>query len=60
MFYIDYELVRQITEDRRAEAMATSLRRRKKTPPAPPAETESAEVIELVFGAHCESDQIGA
>ncbi|MFP3883096.1 MAG: hypothetical protein ACLFRT_04385 [Actinomycetota bacterium] len=58
MFYINYELARQILEDRRSEAraahrraMAERVMRRRE---------EHAKVIELEFGTRCETEQIGA
>ncbi len=60
MFYINYDLARQIAEDRRAEAMARAARRRGQTRQVVPRIEEHAEVIELAFGAYCETEQIGA
>lgn len=60
MFYINYDLARQIAEDRRAEAMARAARRRAQTRQVVPRIEEHAEVIELAFGSHCETEQIGA
>lgn len=60
MFDINYELAKQIIEDRRAEAMARAAHRRARAQNALPQREEHAEVIELDFGAHCETEQIGA
>lgn len=60
MFFINYDLARQIAEDRRADAKAAAARRRTHTRRVVPRRDEHAEVIELAFGAHCESQQIGA
>lgn len=60
MFYINYDLAKQIAEDRRAVAMAASARRRAHTRRVAPRSENHAEVIELAFGAHCEAEQVGA
>lgn len=60
MFYINYDLARQITEDRRAEAMAAAARRRAHTRRVVARSEEHAEVIEIAFGTHCEAEQVGA
>lgn len=60
MFYINYDLARQIIEDRRAEAMARATRRRARAQKVAPRREKHAEVIELEFGAHCDTEQIGA
>lgn len=60
MFFINYELARQIAEDRRADARAASVRRRTQPRRKRPRREEHAEVIEVAFGAHCESKEIGA
>lgn len=60
MFYINYDLARQIAEDRRALAMAVSARRRAHAQRVVPRREEHAEVIELAFCAHCETEQVGA
>lgn len=59
MFYISYDLAKQIAEDRKARAMAASTRRRTHIRPEMPRSEEDAEVIELAFGADCEPEQIG-
>lgn len=61
MFYINYDLARQIIEDRRAEAMARAARRRAaRARKVAPRQEKHAEVIELEFGPHCDTEQIGA
>lgn len=60
MFYINYDLAKQLTEDRRAEAMARATRRRARTHRVVSPREEHAKVIELEFGARCETEQIGA
>lgn len=61
--YINYDLARALAEERQkrstARAQIRQLRRRGPEPTAtiPMAE---ADVIELEFGTHCETDQIGA
>ncbi len=60
MFYINYDLAKQITEDRRAEAMARAARRQARAQKVVPRREKHAEVIALEFGAHCETEQIGA
>lgn len=61
--FFDYNLAKAILDDRRADAAAHSRRRRARLEtrllPTPPAPAE-AEVIELVFGKQCDSEQIGA
>ena len=61
--YISYDLAKALQKDRLARAMSEFEARR----PAPmfdlasvPRDEESADVIELVFSSHCETDQIGA
>jgi len=61
MFPLNYDLARQILEERRAQARtAAELRRAARTQTVVPRRDENAEVIELEFGAHCETEQIGA
>lgn len=61
MIYLNYDLARQLVEERRALAARHAIRRRAVEEPAlPQGQPGDAEVIELVFGAHCESDRIGA
>ena len=63
MFFINYDLARQIVNERRAKAMAESARRASRHSTAPP-ETEPvdtpADVIELTFAPDCEQEKIGA
>ena len=62
MFYLNYDIAKLLVEERRA--MADRYRRRAPKDvfvPSPSVdERTEADVIELVFGAHCEHDQIGA
>lgn len=61
--FLNYDLARTILEDRRAAAARESLRREARSQhkvPVPAPSAEEAEVIELVFGRHCETGQIGA
>lgn len=60
MFYINYDLVRQITEERRANSMAVAARRRARIRRVVPRREEHADVIELAFGSQCEAEQVGA
>lgn len=60
MFYINYDLARQLTDERRALAQSLHLRARANKPVPPPSEPTEADVIELAFGTHCEPEQIGA
>lgn len=61
--YLNYDLAKTLLDDRRARARAESLRRRPRPEPGPRANADpadDAEVIELVFGRHCDTDRIGA
>lgn len=60
--YVSYDLAKAVQKERLARSMAEFERRRDKTTPepAPRQVAREAEVIELVFGSHCETDQIGA
>ena len=61
--YLNYDLAKALLDDRRAHARRDLLRRRPRPEPAPRPNsdpTDDAEVIELVFGRHCDTDQIGA
>jgi hypothetical protein len=58
--YINYDLARILLEERRDQA-ATRAQTRKRAPePEIVHAIPEADVIELTFGAHCESEQIGA
>lgn len=59
MFYVNYDLARQIAEDHRAEAMAAAARRRAHTRRVSRSE-KHAEVIEVAFGTHCQAERVGA
>lgn len=57
--YINYDMARALIEERRRQAKTRSMIRQstpKPTTKTPP----EADVIELTFGTHCESEQIGA
>lgn len=61
MFFINYDLAKQITEDRRA--MAESARRasrRRRAVPEPTSPRTEADVIEVTFTTACEREKIGA
>lgn len=62
MFYLNYDLARHITDQRRAEAMARSQAAAAKTKrrSRPRAASQEADVVELVFAAPCEQERIGA
>ena len=62
MMFVNYDLARILLEERRADAMADSMRRRVRARRRrrPPEEPSEAEVIELVFGRQRDTDQIGA
>jgi hypothetical protein len=60
---VTYEMVRQLNEERRARSLKRFWWRY--VPPEPtvtvPQSVQVADVIELVFGAHCETEEsIGA
>jgi hypothetical protein len=63
MFFINYDLAKQIVNERRAKAMAESARRASRDNTASP-KTErgdtQADVIELTFAPDCEQEKIGA
>jgi hypothetical protein len=58
----NYDLVKRLTEERRARSLAKYELFHRRAPEAHPSFTEErdAEVIELTFGAQCESEPIGA
>jgi len=61
--YISYDLAKALQRDRLARSMSEfEARRRAPKPDLASREggDEGAEVIELVFSSHCETDQIGA
>lgn len=61
MMFLNYDLARALLEERRTEARADSVKRRARSQSRRPAEKDAeAEVIELVFGRQCDTDQIGA
>lgn len=62
MMFMNYDLARALLEERRADALADSMRRRARVQSRRRRleEPSEAEVIELVFGRQCDTDQIGA
>jgi hypothetical protein len=61
--YISYDLAKAMQRERLARSMSEfEMRRRVPIPDFVSASggAEGAEVIELVFSSHCETDQIGA
>lgn len=61
--FLNHDLVKAILDDRRAEARRASLRHQARSAARARVvddQPDQAEVIELVFGRHCETDQIGA
>lgn len=60
--YVSYDLAKALQRERLARSTAEFERRRNKVSPEPARlrEANEAVVIELVFGSHCETDQIGA
>lgn len=61
--YLNYDLAKALLDDRRTQARAESLRRRRWLEPGRHRDVEpsdDAEVIELVFGRHCDTGQMGA
>jgi hypothetical protein len=61
---VTYEMIRQMNEERRAKSLQKFWWRHVDQSPHPvavPTTADAAEVIELVFGAHCEAEEsIGA
>ena len=63
MMYISYDLVRALTEERQKRSTARAQTRQLRRPVPEPTATipmVEADVIELEFGTHCGTDQIGA
>lgn len=63
MSFLNFDLAKALTEERRAKALAARDRRRRPLEePAISGEvvTKEADIVELVFPTRCESDQIGA
>ena len=59
--YISYDLAKAIQRERVSRAMSEFEARRVPVPEFPaPRAGEDADIIELVFSSHCETDQIGA
>ena len=62
MMFVNFDLARALLEERRAESLTHSMRRRARaqSPRRRPEKRSEAEVVELVFGRQCDTDQIGA
>lgn len=58
--YINHDLARAILEERRRLAAKLALTRQRAPQPAIIKAAPDADVIELAFGTHCETEQIGA
>jgi hypothetical protein len=61
--YISYDLGKAIQREKLARAMSEFETRRPAPAPEPTprwGDAEGADVIELVFSSHCETDRIGA
>ncbi len=59
--YISYDLAKAIQRDRVSKAMSELEARRRAVPEVPDIRSEpEADVIELVFSSHCETNRIGA
>jgi len=60
--YISYDLAKALQRDRLNRAMSEFEARRHVAIPVLPANcnSEEADIIELVFASHCETDRIGA
>lgn len=60
--YVSYDLAKALQRERLARSAVEFERQQNKVTrdPAPRQTVRDAEVIELVFGSHCETDQIGA
>jgi hypothetical protein len=58
--YINYDLARALMEERRDLAAALALTRQRAPQPVIIKALPDADVIELTFGTHCETEQLGA
>jgi len=58
--YINYDMARALIEERRQQAKTRSMIRQSTPKPTITKTLPEADVIELTFGTHCESEQIGA
>lgn len=58
--YINHDLARALLEERRQLAATLALTRKRAPQPAIIKTFPDADVIELAFGTHCETEQIGA
>lgn len=62
MSFMNFDLAKALTEDRRERALAASRLRRQigRAAAREPSPTPEADIVELVFAMTCEPDQIGA
>jgi hypothetical protein len=63
IMYINYDLARALGDERRKRSMTRAqIRQLRQSVPEPtaPIPIAEADIVELEFGAHCETDQIGA
>lgn len=58
--YINYDMARALLDERRQQAKTYSLVRQRAPRPTISKTFPDADVIELAFGTHCETEQIGA
>lgn len=61
--FLNHDLAKAILDDRRAQARKAGMRHKARSEARAPVieeKPDQADVIELVFGSHCASDQIGA
>lgn len=58
--YISYDMARALLEERRQQAKIHAIARQRAPKPTITKTLPEADVIELTFGTHCETDQIGA
>lgn len=58
--YINHDLARALLEERRRLAAKMALTRQRAPQPVIIKASPDAEVIELAFGTHCDTEQIGA
>lgn len=58
--YINYDMARALLEERRQQARLHSFVRQRAPKPTIATTFPDADVIELAFGTHCDTEQIGA
>lgn len=60
--YLSYDLAKAIQRERLSRSMAEYERKQGTRLPSKPTArgSEGAEIIELVFSSHCDTDRIGA